>query len=75
MEELRKTMTTLSQDSWSPEDWSPESPEYEVGALTTRPRRSVVLLFKPKYSITCVISDIIIIIIIIYDIFKLIDSK
>jgi hypothetical protein len=41
--ELMKTKdNTRNQDSWSADRYlKPETPEFEVGALTTRPRRSV----------------------------------
>jgi hypothetical protein len=41
LENLRKTMKNLSQDSRSPgQDLDPGPPKYEAGVLTTRPRRS-----------------------------------
>jgi hypothetical protein len=41
LEELRKTTTNLSKDSWSPgQDLNPGPSEYEAGVLTTRQLRS-----------------------------------
>jgi hypothetical protein len=42
LEELKKTMKNFSQDSRTPgRDMKPGPPGYEIGVLTTRPRRSV----------------------------------
>jgi hypothetical protein len=41
-----KTTKKLSQDSRHPgRDLNPEPPKYEKRVLTTRPRRSVIILF------------------------------
>jgi hypothetical protein len=43
LEVLRKTTKDLSQDSrYTGRELNPETPKYEPGVLTTRPRRSVV---------------------------------
>jgi hypothetical protein len=45
LEGLRKTTKTLNQYTQSPgRESNPKPPEYEIGVLTTRPRRSVPLM-------------------------------
>jgi hypothetical protein len=40
---LRKTTKYLSEKRWcSGKDFNPGPPQYEAGALTTQPRRSVI---------------------------------
>jgi hypothetical protein len=56
LEGLRKTTKNLSQDSRYPgRDLKPGPPEYEAGALTTRPRRSVNMKYGTvtDLSINC----------------------
>jgi hypothetical protein len=46
LKRLKKIMKSISQGSRSPgRDLNPGPPEYEVGVLTTRPRRSVVYYY------------------------------
>jgi hypothetical protein len=61
LEEPRKTKIILNQDIRS-RDFNPESPEYETGVLTTRPRRSVmgtVIFFYFTFYIIITISKVV----------------
>jgi hypothetical protein len=58
LEGLTKTMKNLSQDSRSPgRDSNPGPPEYYAGMLTTRPRRSVIVLHVADHFSTSLIHN------------------